>query len=158
MTPLEALLIGYAETFKAFKNIERKENGMSTYAEEMEDTNLEINTLPIVGKTLTAVNVNRTNDEIVFISASGEIWKMYHIQDCCESVDIESIEGELADIIGSPVLRAEEVIKDSHNSCESGTWTFYKISTIKGSVTIRWLGESNGYYSESVYFVELKEV
>ena len=49
-----------------------------------------------------------------------------------------------AEVQNSPELK--EDYRDSF------TWTFYKFATVKGYVTIRWYGESNGYYSESVEF------
>jgi len=77
---------------------------------------------------------------------------MYHEQDCCESVSIDDINGDLDDIMNSPILLAEEVINSGENEWGTETWTFYKLSTIKGTVVIKWYGESNGYYSETVYY------
>lgn len=113
----------------------------------------------LLGKTLTTI-VNE-NDELIFTTNEGEMFKSYHEQECCESVSIEDIEGDLNDLIGTPILQAEEVTnsKDTFDKIEypdlgTWTWTFYKLATIKGYVTIRWLGESNGYYSESVSFLK----
>lgn len=94
-------------------------------------------------------------DEVRFESTCGRVFRLYHSQDCCESVDIEDVCGDVEDLIGSPILMAEEATSPDEDS-ESGTWTFYKLATVKGYVTIRWLGRSNGYYSESVYFEEVR--
>lgn len=110
------------------------------------------------GKVLSDVRVD--NDEILFITDQAEEYIMYHEQDCCESVYIESIVGDLRDLIGSEILVAEEVSSDGAGAMseyeDSYTWTFYKFATIKGYVDIRWYGSSNGYYSESVDFREVK--
>jgi hypothetical protein len=115
--------------------------------------NYNINILE--GKLLTKID-NFDNDELLFHTSNGEVYKMYHEQDCCESVSIEEIIGDLDDLIGSPITMAEETTDEGETEWGSQTWTFYKFATNKGYVTIRWLGESNGYYSESVDFVQLE--
>ena len=115
------------------------------------------------GKTLSSVE--SSGEEIVFKTVDGDVYKMYHSQDCCESVYIESITGDLQDLVGAPILRAEvsedlfDIIKNAGKEKErddSYTWTFYKFATRKGYVDIRWYGSSNGYYSESVDFEKVK--
>ena len=120
------------------------------------------NVSELLGKILTHIEVGPDNDEIIFTSDDGTQYKMYHEQDCCEDVSIDDINGDLNCLLNSPILQAEESTNDDNPKSEwegSWTWTFYKLATIKGYVTIRWYGASNGYYSESVDFVRLdKEV
>jgi len=117
----------------------------------------------LLGETLSKIE-NLDNEELIFTLANGEKYKLYHESDCCESVTIEEIIGDLNDLIGSPIIQAEEVIHEQDFNPkgvkipeyqDSFTWTFYKLATAKGFVTIRWYGESNGYYSETVDFVKI---
>jgi hypothetical protein len=88
----------------------------------------------------------------VFENAT-ERFVFFHQQDCCESVDINDIVGDLQDLVGEPLLMAEEVsgyIGPEPEYHDSYTYTFYKFATRRGYVDVRWLGESNGYYSEGV--------
>lgn len=114
----------------------------------------------LVGKTFTSVR-NLGNDELVFSGPEGS-YKFLHYQDCCESVYIEDVCGDLEDLVDTPILVAEERTSDNfedpgrdarYDCCVS--WTFYEFRTIKGSVTVRWVGESNGYYSVDVTFEEI---
>jgi hypothetical protein len=111
-----------------------------------------------MGKTLTLIETSFSKDEVTFITSNGECYKMYNEQDCCEHVYLEDVIGDLDDLIGSPITMAEEVTNSDNplNEWEdSHTWTFYKLATVKGYVTLRWYGSSNGYYSESVDFKKL---
>lgn len=123
----------------------------------------------LVGKTF--ISVTRTppsasEDRILFVADDGSSYCMYHCQDCCETVQIEDIAGSLEDLVGSPILQAEEVTSKNIDPegvpvvheypDESCTWTFYKFATVKGYVTIRWYGTSNGYYSEGVDLEQLQ--
>lgn len=119
----------------------------------------------LVGQVITEIRVE--SDRVTFCTRESEDrrsetrkYVMYHSQDCCESVDIHDISGDLRDLIDTKVLSAEERTNSEQHpidyvpdySHESYMWTFYRIQTIKGLVVIRWLGTSNGYYSERVSF------
>lgn len=101
--------------------------------------------------TFTAIQ--RTDDEIIFTRSDGRRVRMWHEQDCCEGVYIESIVGDLDALIGKPLTIAEMVSNYSDDNKPHGDerWTFYRLGTDFGNiVTIRWYGESNGYYSTAV--------
>lgn len=106
----------------------------------------------LVGEKLKeVVGLEKGSEEVVFIAESGKAVKLYHDQDCCESVDLADFESDLLDFSGATVISAEEVSsEESDTDWGSQTWTFYKVETDRGGLWMRWLGESNGYYSENV--------
>lgn len=105
------------------------------------------------GKTLKAV-LQDGEDAIYFHTTDDKVYKMFHIQSCCESVYIEDIVGDLQSLIGDPIQVASETSNERRDSdIKHSTWTYYNIYTMNGDVNIRWYGTSNGYYSERVSLV-----
>lgn len=85
----------------------------------------------------------------------GSFATFEHRQDCCEVVEIVDVCGDPSDLVGWPLTVAEDVSQDTpepeHSYCnDSHTWTFYRFEGPDGFITVRWLGESNGYYGEEV--------
>ena len=117
------------------------------------------------GKTITAIDgAEEGSEATVFTCGDGSSYRMYHIQECCENVRLEEVVGDPKALVGQKVLAAfESTNRDEISSrrgeiprpspwSESWTWTFYTIRTMTCTVVFRWLGESSGNYSESVYF------
>ena len=120
----------------------------------------------LIGQTLIRVEgLEDGSEEVIFTTNKGNRYIMYHEQDCCESVAIEDIHGDVESLIGSKITHAEEVTnsedypdgvekpKDDGWGDDSFTWTYYYIRTEAGSISIRWYGSSNGHYSERVDFI-----
>lgn len=127
----------------------------------------EVEFISLLNKTITELKlISQDHDKpnvIYFVCSDGTYYRMYHEQDCCETVYIESIVGELADLLNTPILVAEETgidqipDKERDYDYESQTFTFYKLATIKGWVDFRWIGKSNGCYSERVKLDQLSK-
>ena len=128
----------------------------------------------LIGKILKVIVVDQSKENIIFIcydkpselgycAKNGDIYRMFHMQECCEDVRIEEIDGDINWLINAPIVEAaEETNTDNPKAIDPDnpenkyhTWTFYKFSTRKGSVTIRWYGTSSGAYSERVNFEKL---
>lgn len=100
------------------------------------------------------VGVDASEEKIALRFEGGARGEFFHVQDCCEAVWVEDVNGNWNDLVGHPLLVAEERVDCSPpGNFESETWTFYTFRSVAGSVDVRWIGESNGYYSEDVDFI-----
>ena len=114
----------------------------------------------LLGKTLLEASHDKEDEVLKFRTEDGT-FILHHDQSCCEAVYIESLVGDLQDLVGTPLTLCEEVTNEKQPPKldyydEDHQWTFYKMATVKGYVDIRWYGSSNGYYSTDVSFDKLK--
>ena len=109
----------------------------------------------MVGKKITGIYYDCENFQVM---TDDGCYAFYHVQDCCEEVILTQVDGDLEKIIGSVISHAEEVTNTTESNWGSVTWTFYKIGTNKGIIDFRWQGSSNGYYSETVALVNIKNL
>lgn len=111
----------------------------------------------LVGEVLTHIDTD-DSQSILLTTQSGRQILIEHQQDCCESVHIVDTKGNWRELIGKPILWAthkEEAPDDDIDYCESATQTKITFKVDDATVISRWIGESNGYYSESVDIEEI---
>lgn len=103
--------------------------------------------------------------DVYFRTSDNKIYYMFHSQDCCESVYVKKIEGRIESLIGKEILSCKEevfnddwpqILEEPEYLNDSWTITVYTFQTIDSEVKIIWIGESNGYYSESVQIEEVE--
>lgn len=116
------------------------------------------NFFELVGKTIVATSGIKAGDEdYTFTLSDGSVVRFYHDQDCCESVSVRAVNGDPDQLLYKKIIFAEEdnplehpLVGDMSNA-DSHTITTFTIKTEGGwQMEIVWVGESNGYYSESV--------
>lgn len=98
-------------------------------------------------------------DDVSFETSIGHFF-LSHYQDCCESVHLEKTIGDVENVLNSPILTAENDYneppgEENRDYSDSHTWSRYRLVTAKGEFEMYFLGESNGYYSETMTFEKL---
>ncbi len=111
-----------------------------------------MNTYLLRGAKILAIDGMTPSSEEVRFTTDRGVLRLHHHQDCCESVSVEDVTGDPADLIGSIIRDFREDTKDHPDTSSSWVqmWTFYNIVTDKADAQIRWCGGSNGYYSVEV--------
>ena len=110
----------------------------------------------LVGEVLDTVDIDREENQILLTTRSGRRFMVYHEQDCCETVAISGQDGSFDNLIGKPIVEARDFAVDTgDDEIDSQTTTTLVFRADDQTVISRWIGDSNGYYSERVDIAEL---
>lgn len=114
----------------------------------MKTEKLDLEFSELLGKTLVKIDKAESDFGLTFTTNENKEYHLYgndlQCYGCDVSVVIEDIEGDLDDLLNSPLLQAEESI------VEDDSW--YKLATKNGYVTIRFHGEDGWEYGTHVDF------
>ena len=109
-----------------------------------------VNISELVGQFFSNVCIVETDDgdKLIFEKSNGDTYSFYPNRECCESITLKEIVGNLSNLENSPILIVEENWYDT----DVYSWSFYKFKfvTQKGHVDISWYPESNGCYPTGV--------
>ena len=106
------------------------------------------------GKTF--VSIKACDDELVLMDTNNVEYKLQHYYDCCETMSCPKVEGAVADILNKTIVLAEDDYPADPDwykdyADESHTWSRFALGTADGSKVTWWfLGQSNGYYGETM--------
>ena len=117
----------------------------------------DANFFELKGQVIKEITGLEKDSPEVHIVTNQTTYKLYHHQDCCESVLVENVIGDEKDILNEEIIFAEEDAGANdpdwyteYDRLYSHTWTKYVLKTKNASLEFWFLGESNGYYNESV--------
>ncbi len=97
------------------------------------------------------IGLEKESEIVKVVFDDGSYFWMQHFQDCCENVRLSDFDGDETDLVGGVWYGFDESSQEGdEDDWGTSTWTFYTLKSSKGYIWLRWLGESNGYYSESV--------
>jgi hypothetical protein len=110
---------------------------------------------------LVFTKVISDSESVTFYLTDNDYFIFKHFQNCCESVWLEDVCGDLSDLENTPMVVAEELsyhpdFQDEDTDYGIRRWTFYNFRTNKGTVSLRFCGSSNGYYSVGVSLLRYK--
>ncbi len=115
----------------------------------------------LTGKTVSNIDIDEGNAEMQITCTDGTKYLFHHVQDCCESVNIVDVNGDPKALVGYKLMLIEEdgfALTEEYDKYifdESCTTTEFVFHTSKDSLAVRWIGCSNGYYSEEVDISDL---
>ncbi len=133
-------------------------NSEESYWEQTTVDDMEGHTIKYVSGvefiTQNDMELKPNMEEVYFVMEDGTVFGFGHKQQCCENVCLLDVEPSSSEELrGAKII---ESIVSSSSEEDPLVWTFYKIKTSKGYVTMRWGGPLS-YYGMEVDVIKFKK-